>query len=161
KVEERNFDIRKHLLEYDEVMDHQRKRVYGYRQDILEGVNCKLLIVDMLDDQIDTTLKRCLDEKYAAESFAEYASNRLGVEFEGADFHRATFEEAERTARDKALRQAGLMLEDSLEENLNPEVDPKEWNWEALSNFLSTRWGVKASGRELKQAGRENLVENL
>src|SRR4029077_3274298 len=28
KVEERNFDIRKNLLEYDEVMDHQRKRVY-------------------------------------------------------------------------------------------------------------------------------------
>src|SRR4029077_11389469 len=41
KVEERNFDIRKNLLEYDEVMDHQRKRVYGYRQEILEGANCK------------------------------------------------------------------------------------------------------------------------
>ena len=36
KVEERNFDIRKNLLEYDEVMDEQRKRVYGYRQRILE-----------------------------------------------------------------------------------------------------------------------------
>lgn len=34
KVEERNFDIRKNLLEYDEVMDQQRKRVYGYRQKI-------------------------------------------------------------------------------------------------------------------------------
>src|SRR5262249_8274280 len=32
KIEERNFDIRKHLLEYDEVMDTQRKRVYSYRQ---------------------------------------------------------------------------------------------------------------------------------
>ncbi|MCG8586871.1 MAG: preprotein translocase subunit SecA, partial [Pirellulales bacterium] len=32
KVEERNFEIRKNLLEYDEVMDEQRKRVYGYRQ---------------------------------------------------------------------------------------------------------------------------------
>ena len=37
KVEERNFDIRKNLLEYDEVMDHQRKRVYGYRQEVLDG----------------------------------------------------------------------------------------------------------------------------
>ena len=42
KVEERNFDIRKNLLEYDEVMDHQRKRVYGYRQEILDGANCKM-----------------------------------------------------------------------------------------------------------------------
>ena len=36
---ERTFDSRKHLLEYDEVMDHQRKEVYGYRQRILEGGN--------------------------------------------------------------------------------------------------------------------------
>src|SRR5260370_1333590 len=41
KVEERNFDIRTNLLEYDEVMDHHRKRVYGYRQKILDGGNCK------------------------------------------------------------------------------------------------------------------------
>ena len=37
KVEERNFEVRKNLLEYDEVMDEQRKRVYGYRQRILDG----------------------------------------------------------------------------------------------------------------------------
>ena len=37
KVEERNFDIRKNLLEYDEVMDEQRKRVYSFRQGLLEG----------------------------------------------------------------------------------------------------------------------------
>src|SRR5262249_1485889 len=36
KLEERNFDSRKHLLDYDEVMDIQRKRVYGYRQEVLE-----------------------------------------------------------------------------------------------------------------------------
>jgi preprotein translocase subunit SecA len=40
KVEERNFDIRKNLLEYDEVMDEQRKRVYSYRQRILAGADC-------------------------------------------------------------------------------------------------------------------------
>ncbi|MBU4399538.1 MAG: preprotein translocase subunit SecA, partial [Planctomycetes bacterium] len=43
KVEERNFEVRKNLLEYDEVMDEQRKRVYGYRQNILDGANCKQL----------------------------------------------------------------------------------------------------------------------
>src|SRR5207245_10519434 len=42
KVEERNFDIRKNLLEYDEVMDHQRKKVYGYWQEMLDGGNCKI-----------------------------------------------------------------------------------------------------------------------
>ena len=41
KVEERNFEIRKNLLEYDEVMDEQRKRIYGYRQAILDGADCR------------------------------------------------------------------------------------------------------------------------
>jgi preprotein translocase subunit SecA len=37
KVEERNFDIRKNLLEYDDVMNAQRKTVYALRQQLLEG----------------------------------------------------------------------------------------------------------------------------
>jgi preprotein translocase subunit SecA len=37
KVEERNFDIRKHLLEYDDVMNAQRKTVYSLRQQLLDG----------------------------------------------------------------------------------------------------------------------------
>src|SRR5208282_6200391 len=53
KVEERNFDIRKNLLEYDEVMDYQRKRVYGYRQEILEGSSCRLRILVMIDNQLN------------------------------------------------------------------------------------------------------------
>src|SRR5204863_7255730 len=76
KVEERNFDIRKHLLEYDEVMDHQQKRVYGYRQEILNGANCKTRVLDMLDSQIDLAVDRFLDEDYGPATFAEFASNR-------------------------------------------------------------------------------------
>jgi preprotein translocase subunit SecA len=37
KVEERNFDIRKHLLEYDDVMNQQRKSIYSLRRQVLEG----------------------------------------------------------------------------------------------------------------------------
>ena len=71
KVEERNFDIRKNLLEYDEVMDHQRKRVYSYRQNILDGGNCKIGILEMLDDQINLAVDRFLDEDYGASGFAQ------------------------------------------------------------------------------------------
>ncbi len=161
KVEERNFDIRKNLLEYDEVMDHQRKKTYGYRQEILEGANCKLRILEMLDNQLDLAVERCLAEDYGPESFAEFVSNRLHVEFEGADFTRATFEEAARTAKDKAARQAVTMLEDAVEENLNPDADEREWNWEALANFLKSRWGLKVNPRELKQVERTQLVEHF
>src|SRR5262249_10866556 len=66
KVEERNSTSRKHLLEYDEVMDHQRKEVYGYRQKILDGANCKILVMGMFDRQIDLAVERFLDGDYGA-----------------------------------------------------------------------------------------------
>ena len=52
KVEERNFDARKNLLEYDEVMDEQRKRVYSFRQKLLDGEPAKDAILGMIDTQI-------------------------------------------------------------------------------------------------------------
>src|SRR5688572_12187495 len=71
KVEEMNFERRKNLLEYDEVMDEQRKRIYGYRQRILDGGNCKDLILEMIDKQIDHHLSIFLDKEYGQESFAK------------------------------------------------------------------------------------------
>src|SRR5690606_34338619 len=73
KREEYNFEIRKNLLEYDEVMDEQRKRVYGYRQRILDGVNCRDLIAEMLHQQIDQHLSTYLGQNYGQEAFAAAA----------------------------------------------------------------------------------------
>lgn len=54
KVEKHNFDIRKHLLEYDDVLNQQRKVIYNYRRDILEGSQQILgLIKDMIADVIE------------------------------------------------------------------------------------------------------------
>jgi preprotein translocase subunit SecA len=156
KVEERHFDSRKHLLEYDEVMDHQRKEVYGRRQRILEDSNCKLLLLDMLDRQIGRAVDRCMDPKYGAANFAEFAANRMGVEYEPSDFLRSDFTEAERYAHEKALAAVETQVVDAIEENLGAE-DSKEWNWQALANQVSARWGVKVGDRQLKQMGKDNL----
>src|SRR5271169_3963402 len=67
KVEERNFEARKNLLEYDEVMDEQRKRVYSFRQRLLEGANCKQLILEMIRQQIDARLEQFLARDYGTE----------------------------------------------------------------------------------------------
>jgi preprotein translocase subunit SecA len=48
KMEAHHFDIRKHVLEYDLVMDHQRKVIYGLRQAILEGRDTRETILEML-----------------------------------------------------------------------------------------------------------------
>jgi preprotein translocase subunit SecA len=160
KVEEKNFDIRKNLLDYDEVMDVQRKRVYGFRQNILNGVNTKLLILDMLRRQIDRCVKQCLSEEYGPASFARFASQRLGCEFEANDFRRCDFAEACRVARDQAIKQALTALEDAVEENLSSD-DERDWNWEALAGFLQRQFSIKCSVRELKQMGREHIVTEM
>ena len=161
KVEERNFDIRKNLLEYDEVMDHQRKRVYGFRQEILEGANCKLRILRMMEEQIDQALDRFLDDKYGPSSFAELASQRLGIEFDATDFVRATFEDADRTAREKASNMVQAQIQEAMDENLDDDIDPKDWNWAAMASRVNALWSLKTTDRQLKQLGRENLAAYL
>ncbi len=160
KVEERHFDARKHLLEYDEVMDHQRKEVYGARQRMLEGANCKMRIWSMLDKQIDSACERYLDADYGSASFAEFAANRLGVEFDSADFSRCDFTEADKTARDKATRAVETQVHEMMEENLGSE-DSREWNWQALSNQVNALWNLKATDRQLRQIGKDALSEYL
>jgi preprotein translocase subunit SecA len=58
-VEAQNFESRKHLLEYDDVMNKQREAVYGLRRQLLEGVEQKELI---LEDYVGGILSGILDE---------------------------------------------------------------------------------------------------
>jgi preprotein translocase subunit SecA len=59
-VETQNFDARKHLLEYDDVMNKQRKAVYGLRRQLLEGLDQKERIQDMVRGIVETFLDmRC------------------------------------------------------------------------------------------------------
>jgi preprotein translocase subunit SecA len=58
-VESQNFEARKHLLEYDDVMNKQREAVYGLRRQLLEGLDQKELIVE---DYVANILSNLLDE---------------------------------------------------------------------------------------------------
>ncbi|HEX3942298.1 MAG TPA: preprotein translocase subunit SecA [Acidobacteriaceae bacterium] len=64
QVEARNFDSRKHLLEYDDVMNKQREAVYGLRHQLLEGLDQKELI---FENYVSTLLSKLLEE-YAPET---------------------------------------------------------------------------------------------
>ncbi|MCE5266791.1 MAG: SEC-C domain-containing protein [Planctomycetaceae bacterium] len=161
KVEERNFEVRKNLLEYDEVMDEQRKRVYGYRQNILNGSNCKQLILDMIDQQIEHYLDLFLDKDYGAETFAGWASKLMSVELEPKDFRGLDFHGAEIQARDQAERMAEGQVLEALEENLPEEEEPSEWNWEALAKLVNSRWHLSLRDRDLRQLGRDQVGDFL
>ncbi len=58
-VESQNFESRKHVLEYDDVMNKQREAVYGLRRQLMEGVDQKQLIAE---DYVSTILSNTLDE---------------------------------------------------------------------------------------------------
>src|SRR5438876_10956180 len=64
-VEAQNFEARKHLLEYDDVMNKQREAVYGLRRQLLEGVDQKDLI---LEDYVAGILSELLDQYCAAKT---------------------------------------------------------------------------------------------
>ena len=50
QVEARNFEIRKHLLEYDDVMNKQREAIYGLRRELLEGTDQREYILELAED---------------------------------------------------------------------------------------------------------------
>ncbi len=56
KVEGHNFDIRKHLLEYDDVMNKQREVIYQQRLDVLNKEDVSEVVQDMLEDLVDNVI---------------------------------------------------------------------------------------------------------
>ena len=162
KVEERNFEVRKNLLEYDEVMDEQRKRVYGYRQNILDGANCKQLILDMIDQQVDHYLDQFLDKDYGTETFAELGGQAAGASNSTPAISAAWISPRPSIyARDEAERMAEGQVLEAIEENLPEEEEPREWNWEALAKIVNTRWHLSLRDRDLKQLGRDQVGDFL
>ena len=69
RVEARNFDIRKYVLEYDDVMNQQRKVVYDQRRKILEGEDMKDQILSMVDNIIEKGMKTYADPKLYPEEW--------------------------------------------------------------------------------------------
>ncbi len=63
RVEAHNFDIRKHLLEYDNVMNAQRLAIYDQRKDVLKGEDPWGMLEEMLDEVVETTVGEYVDEK--------------------------------------------------------------------------------------------------
>jgi preprotein translocase subunit SecA len=75
-VEAQNFESRKHLLEYDDVMNKQREAVYGVRRRLLEGLDQRELI---MDDYVGGILSAALDE-FAGENIRPDQWNLKGLD---------------------------------------------------------------------------------
>lgn len=80
RVENRNFDIRKHVLDYDDVMNLQREVIYTQRRQVLMGENLRDSILDMLNTVVTDTVEMFsaqspYPEEWDLTSFLEYVDN--------------------------------------------------------------------------------------
>ena len=85
KVEARNFDIRKQLLKFDDVMNDQRKVIFAQRREIMEAADLSEIARDMrhqvLDDMVDTYMPpKSYADQWETEAFAEALTGKVGVE---------------------------------------------------------------------------------
>ena len=85
QVEGRNFDIRKHILEYDDVLNQHRLAIYARRNRILEGKDIHADVVEMLENQIERVISLAYDGHSDIES--DVAQNIVNAinDFAGAE----------------------------------------------------------------------------
>ena len=84
KVEIRNYGIRKHLLEYDDVMNQQRQVVYDIRNQALEGENLKELVYQIIDDfildEVDLQKSNGTPDAWEWEKLRQHISSHIMVD---------------------------------------------------------------------------------
>lgn len=158
KVEERNFEIRKSLLEYDEVMDEQRKRVYRYRQNLLDGHSSRNMILGLIKNEIETHVDTFLEQNYGVETFSSFAGTQLQCQLVSSDFQNMDFDMADSYAKDQAERAAEVLVNESIEENL-PSGMEEEWNWKAMATWANTRLQANYQDHQLKNMDREEMAD--
>ena len=91
KVEGRNFDIRKQLLKFDDVMNEQRKVIFGQRLEIMEAQDVEEIVADMrhqlIDDLVDDAMPpRSYPDQWDVETLVAGVREKLALEVPVADW---------------------------------------------------------------------------
>jgi preprotein translocase subunit SecA len=161
KVEERNFETRKSLLDYDEVMDYQRKIFYARRRKILGGEGLKEIIDEMIGG---TTAKSCqimLEAAYPVKCICEWASSQFSVELKPSEIEELSAEEIERIIKSKAKESAGNDISLSIGEYLEDYEDQSTWDIPGLCKWAMSAFSVSLGANKVKQMTPEQLEEQL
>jgi preprotein translocase subunit SecA len=85
KVEARNFDIRKNLLRYDDVMNDQRKVIYEQRKDLMRVADVSETLAEMRQEVIEAAVRRCIPENAYAEQWNTNALHEECMRLFGLD----------------------------------------------------------------------------
>ncbi len=111
KVEGHNFDIRKHLLEYDDVLNKQREVVYNQRRDVLKGEASKEQVLEMAEDLVEDIVGRYSDKELHPSEWdlaglgeAFYHQFNLRLEFKAGEEESLSTEGLSETAHQRVLQ---------------------------------------------------------
>jgi len=161
KVEERNFDVRKSLLEYDEVMDYQRKIFYSRRRQILAGKRLKNVIAEMIESAIEKSCGTILRDDYPINCIIEWSRTNFGVDLKPSDVVDAKVEEIERTIKQKAKDEADNNISLSMGEYLEDYNDTRSWDITGLCKWAMSAFRVNLSPGRIKNQSPEEIQEQL
>ncbi|MFJ9714852.1 preprotein translocase subunit SecA [Streptomyces sp. NPDC101213] len=121
QVETQNFETRKNVLKYDEVLNRQREVIYGERRRVLEGEDLQEQIHHFMDDTIDAYVSA-----ETAEGFAEdWDLDRLWSAFKQLYPVKITVEELEEAAGDRAGLTAEFIAE-SIKDDIREQYESRE-----------------------------------
>jgi preprotein translocase subunit SecA len=161
KVEQRNFEIRKSLLDYDEVMDYQRKIFYSRRRSVLGGRNLRAVIEEMLEQTTQQACNTILAADYPYQCIAEWAKMEFGVEIEIRRLRGMEADYIEEMVREEAKKAVENTISVSLGEYLEDYEDPKTWNIDSLTRWAMSAFGASVSASKLRQMKAEEIEKFL
>jgi len=141
KVEGHHFDIRKHLLEYDDVMNKQREVIYSQRREVLKGENIKPIIDDMIEDLVEGAVLSVVNPKIPSEdwdwnSFFEQVMELFNIELTWTRSDRVDLDED--TLRDKLMEEVRAKYR--RQEELNGEEQMRHLERMILLQMVDTLW---------------------
>ena len=140
KVEEQNFLIRKRVLEYDDVMNEQRRVVYKYRREILEGRD----ISETARDETEGVIERLVDEYTAGDLLEEWDLGELETQLRliwpiGVDVATLAPEQVDREKLKDALDDDAMNAYDEREQQLGEEL-MRHLERSILLQVIDNRW---------------------
>ena len=126
KVEAHNFDIRKHLLEFDDVANDQRKVIYEWRTELLEADDVSRDVVTMREDVIEAIASthippQTLDEQWDLPGLSDALEHQFGVRMDVGAWLEAEPDLQEEDIRDR-IRQSVLEGVTEREKQIPPEL---------------------------------------
>jgi len=163
KVEERNYLARKQLLDYDEVMDHQRKTFYGMRQRVLEGRDVPGVIWGMIGDAIADAVDKFITQDYVAATVSEWTRTNFEVNIDSSDLRgRRELHDLENYIKIQARAEAETNITATLGEFMGEdESDTSTWDAKGLSSWAMSRFHVNLSQSQVRKSTPEQIEQQL